>query len=149
MRLMNAILEFIWNAMCWTYCNFSSSPVAGCKLCELICIIFFPLYLLREVCRATLSRVTLSRAFLQASLSYSHPCLLDTCHCQSNRNNTQMICSFGLIKSLCLFALQSLCHIIAPPPRWKAASCLGDKKRLLLYEGFVSLPLSLPSHSYP
>lgn len=149
MRLINAILQLIWNATCWTYCNFSSSPVAGCKPCELICIIFFPLYLLREVCRATLSGVTLSRAFPQAALSYSHPWLLDTRHCQSNRNNTQMICSFGLIKSLCLFALQSLCHIIALPPRWKAASCLGDKKRLLLYEGFVSLPLSLPSHSYP
>lgn len=97
---------------------------------------------------ATLSRVTLSRAFLQAASSSSPPRRRDTCQCQSNRNNTQMICSFGLIKSFCLSALLPLRHVIAARRPSKAASCLGDERSRLLYEGFVSLPLSLPSHSY-
>lgn len=72
-----------------------------------------PLYLLAEVFQATLSGVTLSRALLRASSSCSHPSLPNTCHCQSRGDNTQMILSFGLIKSLGLFELQSLQQIIA------------------------------------
>lgn len=73
----------------------------------------FPLYLLAEVFQATLSGVTLSRALPRASSSCSHPSLPNTCHCQSQGDNTQMILSFGLIKSPGLFELQSLQQIIA------------------------------------
>lgn len=73
----------------------------------------FPLHLLAEVFQATLSGVTLSRALPRASSSCSHPSLPNTCHCQSQGDNTQMILSFGLIKSPGLFELQSLQQIIA------------------------------------
>lgn len=73
----------------------------------------FSHHLLVEVFQATLSGVTLSRALLRASSSCSHPILPNTCHCQSHGDNTQMILSFGLIKSLGLFELQSLQQIIA------------------------------------
>lgn len=73
----------------------------------------FPLHLLAEVFQATLSGVTLSRALPRVSSSCSHPSLPNTCHCQSQGDNTQMILSFGLIKSPGLFELQSLQQIIA------------------------------------
>lgn len=73
----------------------------------------FPPRMLAEVFQATLSGVTLSRALPRASSSCSHPSLPNTCHCQSQGDNTQMILSFGLIKSPGLFQLQSLQQIIA------------------------------------
>lgn len=156
---MNAILEVRWNASAaepsasfFFHIPFPPrSSLPSCVGWRMTWInmhhISCPLIYSARFAEATLSRVTLSRAFLCVPLSYSHLRLLNTCHCQSKCNKTQMICSFGLIKSPCLFALQSLCRIIAAPPRWKAAGCLGDKMRIWRYEGFVALPLSLPSHS--
>lgn len=95
----------------------------------------FPFHLLAEVFRATLSGVTLSRALPRASSSCSHSSLANTCHCQSHADNTQMILSFGLIKSLGLFELQSLQQIIAAL-RFLPGRRLRDKEGLLLYEGF-------------
>lgn len=94
----------------------------------------FPLHLLAEVFQATLSGVTLSRALPRASSSCSHPSLPNTCHCQSQGDNTQMILSFGLIKSPGLFELQSLQQIIAAL-RFSPGRSLRDKEILLLYEG--------------
>lgn len=72
------------------------------------------LHLLAGVLQATLSRgATLSGALPRASSSCSHPSLPNTCHCQSRGDNTQMILSFGLIKSLGLFQVQSLQQMIA------------------------------------
>lgn len=73
----------------------------------------FRLCMLAKVFQASLSGVTLSRALPRASSSCSHPRLPNTCHCQSQGDNTQMILSFGLIKSPSLFELQSLQQIIA------------------------------------
>lgn len=95
----------------------------------------FPLHLLAVVFQATLSGVTLSRALPRASSSCSHPSLPNTCHCQSQGDNTQMILSFGLIKSPGLFELQSLLQIIAALRFWPGHR-LRDKERLLLYERF-------------
>lgn len=90
----------------------SSSSAGGIRQLELICE-RFPL----SVCWLRFSRgllgVTLSRALLRASSSCSHPSPPNTCHCQSQGDNTAMILSFGLIKSLGLFELQSLQQIIA------------------------------------
>lgn len=73
----------------------------------------FVLHLLAEVFQETLSGVTLSRALPRASSSCSYPSFPNTCHCQSQGDNTPMILSFGLIKSPGLFELQSLQQIIA------------------------------------
>ena len=66
-----------------------------------------------QTLKADFIRVTLSRALPGAASSCSHPSQPDTCHCQSQGDNTQMILSFGLIKSPGLFELQSLQQIIA------------------------------------
>ena len=97
--------------------------------------VFPSLNLLAEVFQATLSGVTLSGALQRASSSCSLLSRPNTCHCQSQGDNTQMILSFGLIKSPGLFELQSLQQIIAALRFWPGHS-LGDKERLLLYEGF-------------
>ena len=110
-------------------------PAGGIWQLELICVGLSPFRLLVEVCWVTLSAVTLSRALPGASSSCSHPSLANTCHCQSQGDNTQMILSFGLIKSAGLFELQSLQQIIAALRCWPGHS-LRDKTRLLLYEGF-------------
>lgn len=91
----------------------SSSPTRRIWQLELICM-----ELSLSICWLRCSRqlyvgVTLWRALLKASSSCSHPSLPNTCHCQSQGDNTQMTLSFGLIKSPGLFQMQPLQQIIA------------------------------------
>lgn len=105
-----------------------------------------PAFIYSEPVAGNFIKSNIIKSFPAASSSHSPRRRRDTCQCQSNRNNTQMICSFGLMKSSCLFALPPLHHVIAAAAG-KAAVAWGIRGDHGYMKGWL-LCLSLPSHSY-